>query len=171
MAPEMFHFKLYEARAADVWSAGIIFCAMVLGRFPWAVAKETNPGFQHFLTQSTEYDTKARPHHSRMSSSFTHSSVEDLVSINDVQDTCGTSHANLARPSLITNLPKVCQEIISGILQPEPQFRLDFNAVLSSSWVQQTPRYPESFEQTHKDAVFQEAFDEEHGFNLHNTDN
>ncbi|EGW31433.1 uncharacterized protein SPAPADRAFT_61996, partial [Spathaspora passalidarum NRRL Y-27907] len=39
----------YDPRAADVWSIAIIFCCMILKRFPWKIPKMSDPSYRSFL--------------------------------------------------------------------------------------------------------------------------
>ncbi|PVH16578.1 uncharacterized protein CXQ87_004873 [Candidozyma duobushaemuli] len=38
----------YDARLADVWSIAIIFCCMILKRFPWKLPRSSDPSFRSF---------------------------------------------------------------------------------------------------------------------------
>lgn len=49
MPPELFGSSEYDARLADIWSLGIIYTCMVLGRFPWAVADVRNAAFAAYV--------------------------------------------------------------------------------------------------------------------------
>jgi serine/threonine protein kinase len=53
LAPEIFHDKPYDPRCVDVWSHTIIYCCMILGRFPWKVAHPTDRSFNLFAVQVT----------------------------------------------------------------------------------------------------------------------
>ncbi|KAM9933909.1 hypothetical protein OXX80_006491 [Metschnikowia pulcherrima] len=51
LAPEVFEPTIedgYDARLADVWSIAIIFCCMVLKRFPWKLPKAADPSYRAF---------------------------------------------------------------------------------------------------------------------------
>lgn len=51
LAPEVFMPVSpmgYDPRLADVWSIAIIFCCMVLKRFPWKIPKESDVSFKAF---------------------------------------------------------------------------------------------------------------------------
>lgn len=52
IAPEMFHASSYDGNALDVWAVAIIFCVMILGRFPWGVARHENAAFSDFVRQT-----------------------------------------------------------------------------------------------------------------------
>lgn len=51
LAPEVFQPVSddgYDARLADVWSIAIIFCCMVLKRFPWKLPRAADPSYRAF---------------------------------------------------------------------------------------------------------------------------
>ncbi|GEQ69141.1 hypothetical protein JCM33374_g2812 [Metschnikowia sp. JCM 33374] len=51
LAPEVFSpasEEGYDARLADVWSIAIIFCCMVLKRFPWKLPRAADPSYRAF---------------------------------------------------------------------------------------------------------------------------
>ncbi|KAG0091299.1 hypothetical protein BGZ92_001033 [Podila epicladia] len=49
IAPEVFITDEHDARPADVWSLGIIFVCMTIGRFPWKIPKgDQDPSYEAF---------------------------------------------------------------------------------------------------------------------------
>ncbi|CDK28828.1 unnamed protein product [Kuraishia capsulata CBS 1993] len=51
LAPEVCVFSKYDPRPVDIWSAAIIYCCMMLKKFPWKVPKLTDPSFKMFATR------------------------------------------------------------------------------------------------------------------------
>ncbi|EGO20946.1 hypothetical protein SERLADRAFT_335944, partial [Serpula lacrymans var. lacrymans S7.9] len=50
LAPEVLTQKEYDPRKTDVWSVGIIFCCMLLRRFPWTIPDvKTDKSFRAFV--------------------------------------------------------------------------------------------------------------------------
>ncbi|KAK9723396.1 Nitrogen permease reactivator protein [Basidiobolus ranarum] len=49
IAPEVFDGRPYDAAKADIWSAAIIYLCMVLKKFPWDMAKDTEKNFAMYL--------------------------------------------------------------------------------------------------------------------------
>lgn len=41
----------YDPRGADVWSIAIIYCCMILKRFPWKIPKFSDPSYKSFVFQ------------------------------------------------------------------------------------------------------------------------
>ncbi|WEJ96618.1 hypothetical protein PSN45_004159 [Yamadazyma tenuis] len=39
----------YDSRKVDVWSIGIIYCCMILRRFPWKIPKLSDPSYRSFV--------------------------------------------------------------------------------------------------------------------------
>ncbi|GCF00786.1 serine/threonine protein kinase [Zygosaccharomyces mellis] len=66
LAPEVLsHTKCYEPQCADIWSIGIIYCCMMLKRFPWKVPRDTDENFKLFCMPDNEphdYAASAKHH-------------------------------------------------------------------------------------------------------------
>ncbi|KAI8349107.1 kinase-like domain-containing protein [Mortierella sp. GBAus27b] len=53
IAPEVFTTVEHDPRLADVWSMGIIFVCMTIGRFPWKLAKlDTDTSYEAYANSS-----------------------------------------------------------------------------------------------------------------------
>lgn len=50
LAPEVFEPSNfgYDPRLVDIWSIAIIYCCMILRRFPWKIPKSSDPSFKSF---------------------------------------------------------------------------------------------------------------------------
>ena len=59
----MFRVAYYDPKAADVWSVAIIFCVMILGHFPWGIARDENTAFHQFSLQNMDYVRSKPPNH------------------------------------------------------------------------------------------------------------
>ncbi|SCU78419.1 LAMI_0A04566g1_1 [Lachancea mirantina] len=70
LAPEVItSTKRYDPQAVDVWSIGIIYCCMMLKRFPWKAPRESDDNFRMYcLPDDTEHDygKSAREHEALM---------------------------------------------------------------------------------------------------------
>ncbi|KAI5969232.1 NPR1 [Candida margitis] len=51
LAPEVCVFNKYDPRPVDVWSVAMIFCCMMLKKFPWKVPKLSDSSFKLFATR------------------------------------------------------------------------------------------------------------------------
>lgn len=52
LAPEVCVFHKYDPRPVDIWSAAIIYCCMMLKKFPWKVPKLTDNSFKMFASRA-----------------------------------------------------------------------------------------------------------------------
>lgn len=50
MAPEILLHSPYDPQKADVWSLAIMYCCMILGRFPWKAPALYDEAFRAFAT-------------------------------------------------------------------------------------------------------------------------
>ncbi|ONH68871.1 Nitrogen permease reactivator protein [Cyberlindnera fabianii] len=50
LSPETLVFSKYDPRPVDIWSAAMIYCCMVLKKFPWKVPKLSDNSFKLFCT-------------------------------------------------------------------------------------------------------------------------
>ncbi|ODV87171.1 hypothetical protein CANARDRAFT_26599 [[Candida] arabinofermentans NRRL YB-2248] len=51
LAPEVCVFNKYDPRPVDIWSAAIMYCCMMLKKFPWKVPKLSDPSFKMFASR------------------------------------------------------------------------------------------------------------------------
>ncbi|EGN95413.1 hypothetical protein SERLA73DRAFT_23576, partial [Serpula lacrymans var. lacrymans S7.3] len=62
LAPEVLTQKEYDPRKTDVWSVGIIFCCMLLRRFPWTIPDvKTDKSFRAFVHAHPDLSLKPPP--------------------------------------------------------------------------------------------------------------
>ncbi|QRG40783.1 hypothetical protein FDK38_005272 [Candidozyma auris] len=95
LAPEVFDTSVpYDARLADVWSIAIIFCCMILKRFPWKIPRSSDPSFRSFAGLNN---------------------MDEPVSEQEMQehDSKGPKYGP---DRLLRSLPKASQSLIKGML-------------------------------------------------------
>lgn len=51
LAPEVCVFSRYDPRPVDIWSCAIIYCCMLLKKFPWKVPKLSDSSFKMFASR------------------------------------------------------------------------------------------------------------------------
>lgn len=54
LAPEVVTYPYYDPSLADVWSLAIIYCCMILRRFPWRVPKDSDASYGYFSSPPGE---------------------------------------------------------------------------------------------------------------------
>ncbi|KAF9989977.1 serine/threonine-protein kinase HAL4/sat4 [Mortierella antarctica] len=133
IAPEEFTERTFDARKVDMWSCGIIYMCMRLGRYNWAEASKGDPIWDNFVdrveqahdlqkalpenseSHGTHKGPRARPPHAPK---FIH-----LAAIEQV------THTTFAWPDHIA-------EVIDKLLDPNPRTRWQARHVLESDWMQ-----------------------------------
>ncbi|KAI9229585.1 MAG: kinase-like domain-containing protein [Piptocephalis tieghemiana] len=76
VAPEVWHPGAeFSGAAADAWAVGIIWVCMLSKKFPWAAAKDSDPGFRKFLNGLA--DSSSNPSTSTVWSKLLGSSIPE----------------------------------------------------------------------------------------------
>lgn len=161
LAPEMCVFNKYDPRPVDIWLVAIIYCCMMLKKFPWKVPKLTDNSFKLFATRGEPSLTemlKQVPEGSRLgvSSLGLQGNHTDLCSIDE-----GGTHSvvNKKRPStssdeankdgtgnphtssevgadrLLLALPEDCRALIGGMVEMAPACRMTIEDCFKDEWL------------------------------------
>ncbi|KAF9347100.1 serine/threonine-protein kinase HAL4/sat4 [Mortierella sp. AD094] len=131
IAPEEFTSKVFDGRKVDMWSCGIIYLCMRLGRYTWAEASKGDPNWESFLykierwTQMREALPESRPSEDKPDSHYqTHPpKFTNLAAIEE------TIHVSL-------NWPEHISEVINYLMDPNPKDRWQAGRALDSDWLQ-----------------------------------
>jgi WD repeat-containing protein 48 len=140
MAPELFTQKVYRPKMADVWALGIVFCSIVLGRFPWKEATQADPRYVQFSA-------------SRRNSTLPPSKLENTrhAEVQVVEIHLSDSEtSSIEEPTIVSTpprkpfnlfdvLPESSKELIQSLLQTNPRQRWTMDQVIRSNYVQQAP--------------------------------
>lgn len=103
MAPELFTHSRYDPTKADVWSLGIVYACMVLGKFPWTAAHKQNAQFAAY----SGVDLKL-----------------------PVLDLCPQSDTSFQNPSVfIRQFPANTQSVVHSMLRVQPAKRSKLAAI------------------------------------------
>ncbi|KAH3675590.1 hypothetical protein WICMUC_002679 [Wickerhamomyces mucosus] len=105
LAPEILIEKYYDPRPVDVWSIAIMFCCMILRRFPWKAPKQTDNSFKLFST-IPEIDPSNPDHKSKSKGPY----------------------------RLLRLLPHGSRPIISSMLELDPIKRASIDDILNDEW-------------------------------------
>ncbi|KAF9376482.1 serine/threonine-protein kinase HAL4/sat4 [Podila verticillata] len=114
IAPEEFTEDTFDARKVDMWSCGIIYMCMRLGRYNWFEAKEGDPIWDSFLYKLEQFkvlDEKEKPTNPHLTA------IEQAT------------HSNLAWPQRVS-------QVIDRLLDPNPRTRWHVGQVLDSQWME-----------------------------------
>lgn len=128
----------YDPRTADVWSVAIIYCCMILKRFPWKLPKLSDPSYRSFAGPQL-----VNPQNGT-------SSIEDGMNNMNLGEHSGNGngngnsighgrhnhHANIGPDRLLRLLPHDSRTVIKHMLTLDPKKRYLMPDVIKDSWVQ-----------------------------------
>jgi serine/threonine protein kinase len=106
LAPEVVTYPYYDPSLADVWSLAIIYCCMILRRFPWRIPKSADTSYKYFISEPGE-----------------------IVDKNGKKKIVGPDR-------LLRLLPSSSKNVIDFMLKVDPLERYNMNQVLESHFVQ-----------------------------------
>lgn len=163
LAPEVCVFNKYDPRPVDVWSVAIIYCCMMLKKFPWKVPKLSDSSFKLFasrgefipiseMLKKTPNDMEKS--NSNGSSGGGLSNLEDISEALEDEITAGakqkpsTTGQNGATANgkdhtssetganrLLLALPEDCRRLIGRMVELAPACRITIDEVLNDSWL------------------------------------
>lgn len=159
LAPEVCVFNKYDPRPVDVWSAAIIYCCMVLKKFPWKVPKVTDQSFKMFATREEgvtlnellkkvpsppgyddTIDEESGPLNgmkSDLMKTLPEDSTEDASAEGSKEDPNGISHTSklTGAKRLLNALPEVCRPLIGRMVDLAPLCRITIEECFEDSWL------------------------------------
>ncbi|KAF8874212.1 kinase-like domain-containing protein, partial [Gymnopilus junonius] len=112
----------YEAPKADVWSVGIIFLCMILRRFPWKIAENSDISFQTFVKAHPDQSTIPIPE--RSTSPLEETILQYSVSVDTLQTGGASSIFNL--------LPRETRRTLKRMIVIDPLTRCTLEELLQS---------------------------------------
>ena len=145
LAPEVCVFNKYDPRPVDVWSAAIIFCCMMLKKFPWKVPKLSDNSFKLFANQGqiapiSEILKKTPDMITNNEGLNDLSDITDAIpqppEVNSLEQ-AGKSHtSNEVGPGrLLLALPEDCRPLISRMVELAPACRMSIDECFNDEWL------------------------------------
>lgn len=151
LAPEVCVFNKYDPRPVDVWSAAIIYCCMMLKKFPWKVPKLSDNSFKLFasrgelvpiadLLKRTPGSSKA-PAEPASPSGPTSSPSDGALAMSDLKlalnDTEGKAHTSTETGAgrLLLALPEDCRPLIGKMVTLAPACRITIEECFNDQWL------------------------------------
>ncbi|KAI1319903.1 hypothetical protein EDD11_002578 [Mortierella claussenii] len=146
IAPEEFTSKAFDGRKVDMWSCGIIYMCMRLGRYNWAEASKGDPNWENVLykierwqqmrealpeattstaAMTTEHEVTADASHSGL----THATGPHVPKFIHLAAIEATTRSSLGWPDHIA-------EVINHLLDPNTKTRWQAGHVLDSEWME-----------------------------------
>ncbi|CAN3354433.1 nitrogen permease reactivator protein [Diutina catenulata] len=134
LAPEVCVFNKYDPRPVDVWSAAIIYCCMMLKKFPWKVPKLTDNSFKLFASRGETVPLsellKRTPDVSPSSSQL----GEIKEAINEIDGKAHTSQET-GPGRLLDALPEDCRGLVARMVELAPACRISIDECFNDPWL------------------------------------
>lgn len=144
LAPEVCVFNKYDPRPVDVWSVAIIYCCMMLKKFPWKVPKLVDNSFKLFATRSDGVslnETLVRTPELKSGSGGLRdmSELTDAISEADenMKSTDGSAHTSneIGAGRLLLALPEDCRPLIGRMVELAPACRISVDQCFQDPWL------------------------------------
>lgn len=149
LAPEVCVFNKYDPRPVDVWSVAIIFCCMMLKKFPWKVPKLIDNSFKLFATREDGVsfnDSLIRePENKDGLSNMTdvQNAIEDVDvgqkagSESQKAEVEGSPHTSneTGAGRLLFALPEDCRPLIGRMVELAPACRISVEECFDDPWL------------------------------------
>ncbi|ABN68214.2 protein kinase [Scheffersomyces stipitis CBS 6054] len=116
----------YDPRAADVWSVAVIFCCMILKRFPWKIPRISDPSYRSFVG--------APSNASEDPVTVMQNSVSEMTVSSSVKSTRNGHHSQ-GPERLMRLLPEASRELVRRMLILDPANRILMADVLQDDFI------------------------------------
>lgn len=145
LAPEVCVFAKYDPRPVDIWSAAIIFCCMILKKFPWKIPKLRDNSFKLFCSgrncdslsalmirtpEPPSYDTLDHSSHEGYSTSGNNG-----AQTHSAHNAADPSNPNIGPQRLLHSLPEEAQHIIGRMVDLAPACRSNIEEIMDDPWI------------------------------------
>lgn len=124
LSPEVFESAQsggYDPRLADVWSIAIIFCCMLLKRFPWKVPRTSDPSYRAFA--GLENNDEPVSDHEKVTSAMADLNTKEAP-------------PKYGPDRLLRLLPRSSRRLIRAMLQVDPSKRFFIDDVVNDPFFQ-----------------------------------
>lgn len=141
LSPETLVFTKYDPRPVDVWSIAIIYCCMVLKKFPWKVPKLADSNFKLFcsgrnsdslsslLTRVKEDEPLEMKEMSKQIDEIDEAKKDNEEKPKDTTHLVGEAR-------LLNSLPEHARPVIGRMVELAPALRATMDEVMNDPWVQ-----------------------------------
>lgn len=137
LAPEVCVFNKYDPRPVDVWSAAIIYCCMMLKKFPWKVPKLSDNSFKLFASRGEMIPISEML--KKTPADLTNGEgLSNLGDLNQALDSESKPHtSNEVGPGrLLLALPEDCRTLIGRMVELAPACRINIDEAFNDPWLQ-----------------------------------
>lgn len=151
LAPEVCVFNKYDPRPVDIWSVAIIYCCMMLKKFPWKVPKLIDNSFKMFATRNdgvsfSDALLKTKEQRAEEAAGLNdfasvHGAIDEVAELMDppiganvVEGNPHTSNETGAGRLLLA-LPEDCRELIGRMVDLAPACRISVEECFEDEWL------------------------------------
>ncbi|CCK72276.1 uncharacterized protein KNAG_0J01950 [Huiozyma naganishii CBS 8797] len=130
----------YDPQLVDVWSAGVIYCCMVLQKFPWRAPRSSDRNFRLYDMPDDEphdYEQSARDHVKMKAGPAQEPESKDTEAT--PQPLPHHHHAKHGPYRLMRLLPHAARPLLSRMLQVDPTTRASVHDVTADDWFSSLP--------------------------------
>lgn len=117
LAPEMLIHRSYDPRPTDIWSCAIVFCCMLMRKFPWKIPKASDSSFKVFAGDALENGILDNSRH-----------------FGAAGDIGGPGSPGSER--LVRSLPSDVRRLVANMLHLVPHKRASVEQVWQDEWLQ-----------------------------------
>lgn len=123
LAPEVVASLKYQSTPTDIWSAAIIFCCMLMRKFPWKSPRLSDHSYKLFAQgqeerESSPSDTEKTPNPNSM-----------------ITEPAGPRHSKANGPQrLLRNLPQEVRPLVLKMLTIDPEKRATIQDCFEDDW-------------------------------------
>lgn len=142
LAPEVCVFNTYDPRPVDVWSVAIMFCCMVLKKFPWKIPKLSDPSFKAFASREPGVTfgelLKRVPEPPSYNSEFNESTSTIPVQPEVIEASDASDHTSnvLGEDRLLGALKEEVRPLIGKMVKLAPACRITIDDCFQDPWLQ-----------------------------------
>lgn len=135
MAPEIPTNHAYDPQKADVWSLAIIYCCMVLGRFPWTSPDRSNEAFCLFAAMESPKTQLSAPNPPSRASSTKSVTVINVSITESADEKQRITEKVLGSWGLLRQLPAESRDVIKAMLSINASARPTLEQVMKMQWI------------------------------------
>ena len=142
LAPEVISNINYESRPTDIWSAAIVFCCMLMRKFPWKSPRQSDHSFKLFSAQEDNSETQqngtsdgANNHNNNNNNNKSNSTNISTSSNNGNSDSSRRRNTQSGPQRLLKNLPEDVRTLVSSMLDLDPLKRATIDDCWHDKWL------------------------------------
>lgn len=151
LAPEVCVFNKYDPRPVDVWSVAIIYCCMMLKKFPWKIPKLIDNSFKLFATRNdgvplSEALIKTKESRAEEAGALNdfspiHEAIDEVAEVEGTTPTAdaagGSAHTSneTGAGRLLLALPEDCRPLIGKMVDLAPACRISVEECFEDEWL------------------------------------